>query len=402
MQIYKTFFKVMKKYKISIALYTAIIVFMLVAITAATSPDSETVEDNRYTILVVDNDQSEISKELVNFLGTKHILKEGTYTDEQIKDLLYYLNIKEYIVIPKGFGDKFTDLVNNQKAAENVSASDSDIAESLLESTYDEAMPYAVFINLQINQYLNAVKDYMASGTTLKDASAKCSEAMDSTKYVSMQKKEVLTTQKVYTTFQFLPFGILTIIFSGALPVVMSFNDSEKKNRMIISSHKITSRNVALVLGTTTLSLVVTAILITISSIRNSEYAFTDSWWLAIANTILYTISITMLLSMITSLPIGSNNKETNNSNSFITCIIGLAFSFLGGTFVDITILGDKVAKVGRFIPNYWYSVGCRRIWYEGAGLDDVLGCFGMQLLFGFVCLSIGLCFTKFFGDRKA
>ena len=87
MQIYKTFFKVMKKYKISIALYTAIIVFMLVAITAATSPDSETVEDNRYTILVVDNDQSEISKELVNFLGTKHILKEGTYTDEQIKDL---------------------------------------------------------------------------------------------------------------------------------------------------------------------------------------------------------------------------------------------------------------------------------------------------------------------------
>ena len=81
---------------------------------------------------------------------------------------------------------------------------------------------------------------------------------------------------------------------------------------------------------------------------------------------------------------------------------IGLSFAFLGGTFVPLTILGDEVAKVGRFIPNYWYSTACLRIWNEGAGLSDIIDCFGLQILFGVLCLSIGLVFTRFFGDKSA
>jgi hypothetical protein len=105
---------------------------------------------------------------------------------------------------------------------------------------------------------------------------------------------------------------------------------------------------------------------------------------------------------MITSLPLGINTKGSANTSTFITCIVGLCFSFLGGTFVDITILGDKVAKIGQFTPNYWYSVASRKIWYEGGNLSDVAESFGMQFLFGLVCLSIGLCFTSFFGEKKA
>ena len=67
---------------------------------------------------------------------------------------------------------------------------------------------------------------------------------------------------------------------------------------------------------------------------------------------------------------------------------------------MDLTILGDKVNAIGRFIPNYWYSVAARKIWYDGAGLQDLMYCFGLELLFGAVCLSIGLVFTKFFGEK--
>jgi len=392
MQIFKTFFKVMNQFKLSLALYTAIIISMLLMMTGGSDPDEE-VALNKYTVLVVDNDNSEVSKELVKFLGSKQNLKEGTYTDEQIKDMLYYLTIREYIEIPEGFGESFEKLTEE---------SDSDMVDSLLETTYDDSMPYAIFINMQINQYLNSVKEYMRSGVSLQDASEKCTETMDASKFVKMHNKETVTTEQIYASFQYLPFGIMTIIFSGVLPVVMSFNESEKKNRTIISSYKMTNRNIALVLGCATIAALVTVILdIVTSCINNGPFLFTTPWYLSIANTFIYTLSITMLLSMITSLPLGASKKGTANANSYITCIFGLSFSFLGGTFVDLSLLGDKVAKIGQFTPNYWYSIGLKKIWQENATLNDVTNCFGMQLLLGIVCLSIGLAFTKFLGTKK-
>ena len=399
MQVFKTFFKVMTKYRISLVLYTAIIVFMLFAMTGMNSNNEAKVEDNKYTILIVDNDHSEVSEAFVEFMGTRQNLKEGTYSEEQVKDLLYYLTIKEYIVIPEGFGEKFMDIVNGGETVKDEDGQE--LATSLLETTYDEAMPYGIFINLQIDQYLNAVKNYIIEGNTVKEASRKCTDALDISQFVSMQKQESNNAERVYTAFQFLPYGILTIIFSGVLPVVMSFNESEKKNRTIISSYKMTKRNLALVLGATTVAFGVTFVLVMLASLTNAKAEmFTDSWWLTIANAFIYTLSISMLLSMISTLPLGGKKKGAANTTSFVTCVVGLSFAFLGGTFVDITILGDQVAKVGRFTPNYWYSLACRKIWYEGAGLTDLLSGYGMQLLFGLVCISLALLFTKFFGDK--
>ena len=162
-----------------------------------------------------------------------------------------------------------------------------------------------------------------------------------------------------------------------------------------------TKRNVALVLGTLTIAVAVTTLLIGITTFTNKlDFAFTSQWWLSVLNAFVYAAAVTMLLSMITSLPLGIARKGTANTSAYVTNIIGLSFAFLGGTFVDLTILGEKSAVIGRFIPNYWYSTATHKIWYDGAGLSDLLGCFGLQLLFGLVCLSIGLVFTKFFANK--
>ena len=161
------------------------------------------------------------------------------------------------------------------------------------------------------------------------------------------------------------------------------------------------NRNVALVAGTITISLLVVALLVTVATFsEGTKYLFTKMWWMSVLNAFVYMVTVTMMLSMISSLPIGLNQKGSANTSAFITNIIGLAFSFLGGTFVGLEIMGDGVAKIGRFIPNYWYSIATKRIWYEGAGLTDVFDCFGLQLVFGITCLAIGLAFTRFFKER--
>jgi len=399
MQVYKTFFKVLRKYKMSLIMYSAIMIFMIWIFASESSSGSNDIVQKKYSLLVVDEDNSEISKEFVSYLGKKHSLDEGEYTDDQIKDMLFYENISEYIVIPKGFGETIDSVVESKKNGKTVNEDD---FEDLLQATYDDGMPRGIFINMQINQYLNAVTDYMASGENLTDASKRADEALDISEFTTFQEEETDDNAVKYTSFLVLPYGILSIIFSGVIPVIIAFNEKEKKNRTAVSSIKLTTRNISLILGAATVAFAVATIFIIVITLKNGgDFAFTNAWWLSVLNTFIYTITATLLLSMLTSFPI-LISKGTTNAASFLTVIIGLSFAFLGGTFVDLDILGEGVAKVGRFIPNYWYSIACKKIWYDGAGLTDLFGCYGLQLLFGLVCLTVGLAVTRYYGNKAS
>lgn len=399
MQVYKTFFKVLRKYKMSLIMYSAIMIFMIWIFASESSSGSNDIVQKKYSLLVVDEDNSEISKEFVSYLGKKHTLDEGDYTDDQIKDMLFYENISEYIVIPKGFGDTINSVIESKKNGKAISEED---FENLLKGTYDDGMPRGIFINMQINQYLNAVTDYMASGENLEDASKRADEALDISEFTTFQEEETDDNAVKYTSFLVLPYGILSIIFSGVIPVIIAFNEKEKKNRTAVSSIKLTTRNISLILGAATVAFAVATIFIIVITLKNGgDFAFTNAWWLSVLNTFIYTITATLLLSMLTSFPI-LISKGTTNAASFLTVIIGLSFAFLGGTFVDLDILGEGVAKVGRFIPNYWYSIACKKIWYDGAGLTDLFGCYGLQLLFGLVCLTVGLAVTRYYGNKAS
>ena len=386
MHILKSFFKVVNYYKVGIIIYAVIVMVMLVALTGTGSGNTDKMFQKKYTLYIVDNDKSAVSEAFIGYMTEKHYRKEGDLSDDQIRDLLYYQHISEYIVIPEGFGEAFLNTKDEPL--------------SLIETMYDDSLPRGIFINMQMNEYLNGIRDYMNSGLSLEDADLKVKEAIDIESFVTLKEKEASPMERPYTAFQFLPFGILSIIFSGVMPVILSFNDKEKKNRTIVSKVPMTVRNVMLILDAAILSVFVTAALVALATFGGPEYVFTREWWLSALNAFIYTISITFLLSMLTSLPLGLGKKGGANSTAFITNIIGLSFAFLGGTFVDLTILGDKVNAIGRFIPNYWYSVAARKIWYDGAGLQDLMYCFGLELLFGAVCLSIGLVFTKFFGEK--
>ncbi|MCR5293440.1 MAG: ABC transporter permease [Eubacterium sp.] len=386
MHILKSFFKVVNYYKVGIIIYAVIVMVMLVALTGTGSGNTDKMFQKKYTLYIVDNDKSAVSEAFIGYMTEKHYRKEGDLSDDQIRDLLYYQHISEYIVIPEGFGEAFLNTKDEPL--------------SLIETMYDDSLPRGIFINMQMNEYLNGIRDYMNSGLSLEDADLKVKEATDIESFVTLKEKEASPMERPYTAFQFLPFGILSIIFSGVMPVILSFNDKEKKNRTMVSKLPMTVRNVMLILGAAILSVFVTVALVALATFGGPEYVFTREWWLSALNAFIYTISITFLLSMLTSLPLGLGKKGGANSTAFITNIIGLSFAFLGGTFVDLTILGDKVNAIGRFIPNYWYSVAARKIWYDGAGLQDLMYCFGLELLFGAVCLSIGLVFTKFFGEK--
>ena len=392
MQVYKSFFKVLRHYKLSLVMYVSITLVMLATLAFSGNSEPTEISMDKYPIVVVDKDNSEISQALYSYLDNAHNIKKEELTDDQLKDLMYYWHIAEYIEIPEGFGDSFNRLVENKDEIE---------VTTLLKCIYDESLPRGIFINMQMNDFLNGMRGYMSSGFSVEEAAERTSASLDSSQFVTLKDREIQPALRSYKAFIFLPFGILSIIFSQLLPVIISFNDKEKRDRSAISSTSLAKRNVFLIAGAVTVALIVVVLLIAIAtSADGTTYLFTKMWWLMVLNVFVYTISITMLLSMVTSLPLGINKKGAPNTSAFLTNIIGLTFSFLGGTFVESEIMGEKVAKIGQFIPNYWYSIATKRIWYEGAGLSDVIECYGLQLVFGITCLAIGLAFTRFFKER--
>ena len=398
MSLYKAFFKIIKKNRFSVILYFVITLGVLMLLNGIyANNESKKATLDKYSIYVENQDDSEYANAVVGYLKDAHKVKDKELTGDQIKDLLYYEQIVAYIRIPKGFGETFAATGENK-----------------IVNTYDDSMPVGIYISLQLDNYLNSLRGYVEQGLSVEEASKKTTESLDITKYVSVNAEEQQRFGTQKGNFNYLPFGIISVLIMGVFPAVVSFSQGEKKNRIQVSSITPGKRNGWIFAGAATFSLVLLLILVLVAtfmggssggvpgyvddgaaSAASSTFIFSGTWWLAVANACVYTLVVAMMISMLANIPFLAAAPAAAFSN-----IIGLGFCFLGGTFVPLSILGDGVLKVGRFLPNYWYSTAVNRI-FEGGTLSDVWDCFAIQLGFGFACLFIGLAVARVTADQK-
>lgn len=374
MQVFRAFYKLAWSYKIGILLYFGICVLMTFMV--ASQYDSQKTEkkygNESYHLAVVDEDHSTLSRALIQFLKKQHTVEKKSYAEETVKDLLYYQEIGAYITIPEGFEKHH--LEGNAIKVHNLS---------------DEGQAAGAFINMQVSYYLEGVARLEKAGSSLEDAISGANESNDFSNFVELQGKEEdskETNSKLYSLFLFLPYPVMSIILFTVLPVILVFNNKDIKDRTLISAINPFSRNIALVAGDASVSFLVFLGLLIFTSFFLQEDVFGSRWFLAAANLLVFTIVTAMLLLLIASFSFLGIQK----SKDVITNIIALGFSFLGGIFVPLRLLGNGVKTVGKFLPTYWYAVSLEKI-DKGAGVLDILGGFSMELLFGVVCLALGM-----------
>lgn len=174
------------------------------------------------------------------------------------------------------------------------------------------------------------------------------------------------------------------------LPVVLRFNSKDIKLRTAISSISPNKKTLALFLGSTIVGIGVYVAMLILSGCFLKEFLFTEKWYLAALNLFIFSIVNGALLMLIASFP----SESILKSKDVLVNIITIAFSFLGGIFVPLELLGEDVRNVGRFLPTYWYAVGLEKI-EAGSTLSEVSSCFGMQAIFGVFCLAAGLAISR-------
>ncbi len=375
MQVFKSFFKIVRSYKSGIILYAAITMLMAILVSSQYDKSETTAYSNiKLSVLVRDYDNSELSKKVVDYLKSQHDVHFDDYEDDMIKDLIFGEYYTAYIEIPKGFMD--SHLSDNKK---NISI------------LYDSNKAYGNFVALELGSFVDGVARFENAGFTLSEAVKNTNNAIDTDKFVVADNDdEGNTNSKEYSLFLFLPYAIMSIVLWCLLPAVLRFNGKDIKDRTMVSRLSPLKRNVCLFLGSTVVSMIVYLGVIVVTGVFIGSSFFSGKCLLSALNLLIFTFVTGTLLIFIASFP----SEGVLKSRDVLVNIIGLSFSFLGGIFVPLEMLGDSIKSVGRFLPTYWYAVALRRI-EDGGELDTVFQCFGMELIFGVFCLALGLAISR-------
>ncbi|MCR4717227.1 MAG: ABC transporter permease [Lachnospiraceae bacterium] len=378
MQVFKAFMKIVKSNKAGIILYFSICVLMTIMVASQYKDDNAAggFSSLGASIIVNDSDKSELSKAVVKYLKSIHDVTEKKYSDDDVKDLIYSDYYIAYVDIPEGFMDKhMTD-----EALE-------------IDTVIDTSRAAGNYVSLQLSSYIDGILRFENAGFSLEEAVKNTNEAVDTDSFIDLKEtdsNEKTSNSKTYSLFLFLPYAIMSIILWCLLPAVLRFNVKDVKDRTIVSSISTSSRNIALFGGSALVSLIVYIGLVVFVSIFLKGDIFSTKWLLSIINMFIFTMVTGCMLIFIASFPTTSVLK----AKDIIVNIIGLGFSFLGGIFVPLEVLGDGVKSVGKFLPTYWYAISLEKI-ESGAELADLTESFGMEALFGVVCLAAGLAISK-------
>lgn len=311
---------------------------VLLTFFAGSNTQNNTFEAERLSVSVIDMDNTEESKALIDFIGQRHDLVDIENDKDTILDALYYEKTDYILNIKEGYSEK----ISNGKTNE-------------LFTNYKIPDSYTgVFVDNLVNQYVSTLSAYIAGGNTTNEALAKTeallSEEADVTVHTFSDNRSGAEDYPIKTAyyFQFMAYIILSVLITILSSVILKINKKEIRNRTNCSCLTVTSQTAQIILGSTVIVAVIWGIFIAASLIMNGG-AITEKHLLAVLNSFVFTIVSAGIAILIAAV------APKSNAVNVISNIVSLGMSFLCGVFVDQSLLGEGVLSASRFLPAYWY-----------------------------------------------
>ncbi|MBO4242083.1 MAG: ABC transporter permease [Clostridiales bacterium] len=379
MHLYKNFFRILNRNKAGIVIYGVIMAIMILAlIFVAKASFSESSEvDVNYTITYVDNDDSAVSKGLIEYLSVNNTVEDlSDKSERSIQDIVFFSLTSYHMTIPEGFG-----------------AGEGEI--EYLTAYSSGADTY--YVDEEVNSYMTAERNYEALGYSSEEASKKALELMTgeaSIEEVSSGEKGSRTMDfSVFYINQFFSYLIIGFLCLGVGHTVIA-NSDEKINSRIETS-PVGKKKISFVntMGIFTFGVMIWAVFMIINLVLgHGGTLLRDYWWVIAINLFATMMFSCSLASLVTAFPMSANVL------SMVTNIISLGMSFLCGAFVQQKYLGEGVLKIAQFLPMYW-SVRANNMTYsQESGFDFDMGtfimCIGVQIAFA-IAFAVAASFVK-------
>lgn len=385
MTVFRGFLTITKRNLHMVFMYLGI--FLTIGI-LATNTDSHSsgsgFQAKKLTVGIVDHDNTALSKGLAAYLSQYHTVKYLSDDTAQLQDALFNRNVYYIVTVPADFEDSC--LKDHEPLAVSKVPGSSD----------------GYYVDQQINTYLNQARVLTASGYSRQEAARYIRKHTDSSPHVTMLHTKVsLKTPPYGYMYQYLPYVLLSILCYVLGYIMIAFHKPDLQKRICCSSVSTRSQNLQFALGYLVVGISVWLVTTWIPAIFIYRKSFFTS-----ANMPYYMLNSLMILLVGLALSFLLGTFITRDEVlTAIVNVVTLGMSFLCGVFVPLDIMGKSVKNLAHFLPVYWYEISNNLLnnyaVLTHAQKQILYRNFGIQGLFAVAIFMVALVVRRDHGDVK-
>lgn len=333
MTVFKTFWKIVNKYKGTIILYTVMLI-SFGGINLVSNDTTTTFTSTLPNIAIVNNDQkSVLTNNLISYLSKNSKVVDIENDEEKINDALFYRDVSYVVYIPKNYTN---DVLKGMNPTIDIKSTN-DYTSSL------EEMMLTDYLNLQ-NTYLKLTTDQAKLTNYINDT------LKDKSEVVLTSKVDTKSLSKVSRYFNFASYSILAVVIFIITLVLTSFKEKTVNKRIVVSSMNYKKHSGLILKSSLLYALIVWVLFSLLAIILLGKSLLNIRGLLLLLNTLIFTLQALTFALLISSLV---NNKDAIGG---IVNVVALGSAFLCGAFIPSMYLPEKVVSISHIFPAYYYN----------------------------------------------
>lgn len=391
MSTFKTALRMALAHPFYLLIYTVFISLMGVFIAASVSWNSSQLTEYKpydTNVIVVDRDNSDLSRALTKHLGSRFDLVTGVGDDTyDLADALSKSNSAKgsadcVFFIPEGFED---DLVAAARAGE---------ALPKLDVTYGSGTMAAALSSAEASRWISLAGAAAALEPAASNGDVARAAEHAAAKRAEVQIEQVKVDSTAATTLEsYFNFGAYAIISSVIVSVGLVFsgmNEPERVRRMDASPVSERQRSLAVFAA----AAVLTVCIWLVSSMMGvvgfaSAVAEVGVGRVCLALAATFALACTPLAVGFTLSSLGARELLNGVGN-----LLGMLMTFLGGAWMPLSLMGSAVQTVAHFVPTYWVNDAIGKALaadLTSTVLGDIACDLGVTVLFAAAIAAVGL-----------
>jgi ABC-2 type transport system permease protein len=381
MQVFKAFFKVLKKNMVILAIYIAIFVAMNVGLTlsgAQTVPDD--FRETKAAVAVLNDDRdSELVRGFTSFLAQKAQMVEIEDEPEALQDALFFRKAEYIIRIPPGFTDSV------------MAGTPMDLTRTAVPDSTS-----AMYMDMLINSYVNTAGLYArhAGGLSQAELADRVeSDLLTRTEVTIDAPKGTVKDSRTNTYFNFSAYTALATLLYGVSSFMLVINDRDMRMRNLCAPLRPASIVLQSLLGSMVFAVIVWAAVLACGYALFGNVLLSVNGLLWAVNLLVFTL-VALSMSFLIGTVIRNRNAQKAAANT-----ISLGMSFLGGVMVPQGLLSGTVLGIASFTPVYWFVKANDAIAgivsFNSGNVAPIIECYLIELGFAAVFLSVTLLISR-------
>ena len=332
MIVFSTFWRIVKKYKGTILLYTVMLI-MFGGINLTSNSTNDMFTPTKPNIFIVNKDSNMgLTKNLINYLKKNTNVVSLEDDEEKINDALFYRDISYVIYIPKNYSK---DVLDKKDVTIDIKSS-KDYTSSLTE--------------MMLDKYLNVQSNLVNITNNQDELVNMINNTLDvNSEVVVSSKLDNSYLNRVSRYFNFGSYSLLAVIIFIVTLVINSFKENTINKRIIVSSFNYKKHNSLLMLSSFVYSLIVWVLFSLLSVILLGKDMISLRGILYFVNTFMFvmpSLSFGILISTLV------NNKDSIGG---IVNVVSLGSAFLCGAFIPTEYLPKIVLSIAHVFPAYYF-----------------------------------------------